>query len=507
MQSGNIAADGTPRRLPPIPVVTGPERPDSPGLMADLNDADIEWILSSGLEQQVIANTILVAEGQVSEVLYLVLDGLLEVRVQSFGEEVVARIGPGEIVGEMSFLENKPASATVRACENSLLLVLPRGHLDAKAAGDATFAARLCRSFARVLSQRLRAAQGTLGRRLSARAVLDPTVSERRKQISIHLDAMKRMLVEADRQAIRNDDQMPEAVVARIRQQFRVFCDSLNEGLGDPAVSPDLQQELGAWVQQEILPYMMLTKNGERWYRKPRGYAGDFLSIEWIYRDNPEGAGRLGPVLDRCFLDMSPAQAVRNRRRLLVEEIQQTLAEAGGTSARVLSMGSGPARELFDTFEALPDPDQIMATCLDIDLQALAFVADLRDRRKLKRNIRLENCNLMYLVTGRQRLELAPQDLAYSIGLIDYFNDNFVVRLLDFVHDHLRPGGRVILGNFHPRNSGKAFMDHVLDWRLIHRDEADMNRLFRSSKFGRPCEAIRYEGEGINLFAIGRRAR
>jgi len=32
-----------------------------------------------------------------------------------------------------------------------------------------------------------------------------------------------------------------------------------------------------------------------------------------------------------------------------------------------------------------------------------------------------------------------------------------------------------------------------------------MNRLFRESKFGSPCEAIRYEGEGINLFAIGRR--
>lgn len=332
-------------------------------------------------------------------------------------------------------------------------------------------------------------------------------VSERRENIAVQLELLKRLLAEADRLAIRNDNQVPEAAIVGIREHFRSFCTSLNEELGDAStVSTDLRQELGAWAQQELLPYMILTKNGERWYSKPRGYAGDFLSIEWIYQDCAEGISRLGPVLDRCFLDVAPAQAVRNRRGLLVEEIKKTMDESRSGPTHVLSMACGPARELFDMFEMLSEPDQLRATCLDIDLQALAFVADLRDRRKLKRNIQLVNSNLLYLVTGRQKIDLAPLDLAYSIGLIDYFNDEFVVKLLDFVHDHLRPGGRVILGNFHPRNPAKAFMDHVLDWKLIHRDEANMNRLFQESKFKRPCEAIRYEGEGINLFAIGRRA-
>ena len=48
-------------------------------------------------------------------------------------------------------------------------------------------------------------------------------------------------------------------------------------------------------------------------------------------------------------------------------------------------------------------------------------------------------------------------------------------------------------------------MDHVLDWRLIHRDEADMNRLFETSRFGTPCTEIRYEEEGVNLFAMALR--
>ena len=57
--------------------------------------------------------------------------------------------------------------------------------------------------------------------------------------------------------------------------------------------------------------------------------------------------------------------------------------------------------------------------------------------------------------------------------------------------------GKVILGNFHPRNPDKALMDHVFDWRLIHRTEADMDRLFRASAFQRACTNVRFEEQGI----------
>jgi hypothetical protein len=44
-------------------------------------------------------------------------------------------------------------------------------------------------------------------------------------------------------------------------------------------------------------------------------------------------------------------------------------------------------------------------------------------------------------------------------------------------------------------------MDYVLDWKLIHRTAADMHRLFEASAFGRECTDIRYENEGVNMFA------
>ena len=95
-------------------------------------------------------------------------------------------------------------------------------------------------------------------------------------------------------------------------------------------------------------------------------------------------------------------------------------------------------------------------------------------------------------------LEFAPRPIRPLTRLM---KRHLVRRLIDYIYTMLEPGGRVILGNFHPNNTDKAFMDHVLEWRLIHRTEDDMNRLFAESKFGRPCTRCRFEQECINLFA------
>ena len=76
-----------------------------------------------------------------------------------------------------------------------------------------------------------------------------------------------------------------------------------------------------------------------------------------------------------------------------------------------------------------------------------------------------------------------------------------MVGLFDWIHGVLVPGGRVIFGNFHPANPTRAVMDHLLDWKLIHRDEPAMHRLAMRSKFGRAWSGIQLEAQRINLFA------
>jgi extracellular factor (EF) 3-hydroxypalmitic acid methyl ester biosynthesis protein len=465
-----------------------------------LKKEDVDWVLSCAQRQEIPENGVVMASRQSVEALYLVIDGVLGVFSPALGDERLALIGPGGMVGEIPFLDGQAATHTVVALEKSTVLALPVAVLQAKSFEDPSFAASLYRAIARSLLQQVRA--------LSSRVAMQsgPTTSHKHnpawQAIAAAMHHFESAIHEADRNARRSAAPVPEALVNTIQDRIAELARCMNEMIGDDAdEDASLKQQIGAYVQEQFLPYLLLSDIGERIYSKPRGYAGDFLTIEKMYENRPRGAGFIGPVIDRCVLDASTSRAVRNRRKLLLDEITKTTADMSEGIARITSLACGPAQELFDAFEVFDGRSTIKATLVDFDFQALAFVADRRDRLKLQKSMRLINENLLYLALGRAELPGADEDLVYTVGLIDYFEDELVVRLLDLMHRMLRPGGRAIVGNFHPRNTAKAFMDYVFDWRLIHRDEDRLNALFERSAFGRPCTNLSFEQEGINLFA------
>lgn len=471
-------------------------------LLGDFGRDDIDWMIAHGDEQQIISGTEVTQEGVFPDALYVVLEGLLGIRVATVSQACLATLGPGEIVGEISFIEGTPATATVFAVENTLLLALSRAKLGEHCRADPAFAARLYHSFARLVSRRLCQRVGTLGHVQREKTSVAEVHTGAWATIAKPLEAFKTLLEQADEAALKNDGEIPADLAVSIQRGFQDFCELMNDEIGDSAPLPQLvKEELGARVKREMLPYLLLTQTAERFYSKPRGYAGDFKTIDLIYRDEPQGTGRVGALLDRCFLDTPASEAVRNRRGLLAEEILRAIEARIPERTHVTTLACGPAQEVFDVYEKLGDPNCLNSNLLDIDLQALAFVGDKRDTLKLKRHMNLVNANLVYLALGKQKLDLPPQDLVYSIGLIDYFNDKFVIGLMNYIHSLLRPGGKIILGNFHPNNSTKVVMDYILDWKLIHRSEDDMDRLFAASLFARKSTRIRFEARGVNLFA------
>jgi hypothetical protein len=46
---------------------------------------------------------------------------------------------------------------------------------------------------------------------------------------------------------------------------------------------------------------MMLSTTMARCYAKPRGFPEDHETVTAIYRSEPEGDARLGPIIDRWF--------------------------------------------------------------------------------------------------------------------------------------------------------------------------------------------------------------
>ncbi len=64
--------------------------------------------------------------------------------------------------------------------------------------------------------------------------------------------------------------------------------------------------------------------------------------------------------------------------------------------------------------------------------------------------------------------------LIYSAGLFDYFTEPVAQMAASKMLASVKPGGRVIIGNFSKDNPCVPFMELVLDWHLIYRSEEDL---------------------------------
>lgn len=159
-------------------------------ILGALNDEDINWIVSIGDCQAVAPETILIQEGQPVNTLYILLSGLLVVSTSALGDREIARLTRGEVVGEMSFIDSRPPSATVKAAQASQVFAIPQAELAAQLDRDLGFAARFYRALAMFLSSRLRSTVDQLGNR-TGELTEDSNVSETEARLEALLQRLR----------------------------------------------------------------------------------------------------------------------------------------------------------------------------------------------------------------------------------------------------------------------------------------------------------------------------
>jgi CRP/FNR family cyclic AMP-dependent transcriptional regulator len=142
-------------------------------LFGQVNDQDIEWLVEVGEKRSVPAGDVLIHEGRPFDAIFIVLEGTLSVEVAALGNKEINRLGCGEIVGEMSFVDARPPSATVRAIERSTVFAIPRTALESRLQDDPAFAARFYRALCLFLSDRLRSSVALMGYEGSHRMEMD----------------------------------------------------------------------------------------------------------------------------------------------------------------------------------------------------------------------------------------------------------------------------------------------------------------------------------------------
>ncbi len=121
-------------------------------ILGELEDSDLQWMVDAGTLRQVSPGTAIIEEDVPLFHTFIVVAG--ELAVTRGGTEI-ARLGSGEIVGDMSLLDSRPPVATVTAVEDATVFAIPQQTLRSKLAGDNGFAARFYRALCIFLANRV----------------------------------------------------------------------------------------------------------------------------------------------------------------------------------------------------------------------------------------------------------------------------------------------------------------------------------------------------------------
>jgi CRP-like cAMP-binding protein len=424
---------------------------------------------------------------------------------------VVATLRAGDVFGEMSFLDGMTASGSVVADEELLIDLVDRAQLLALLAADTAFAAHLYRSLAATMATRLRNTLDQLpvlfvedvpqvNRFHTQRASLgDP--EEVSDALSDVVAEVKSRLFSVDL-GLLDGSWDPEAAQVYISDGLDSFKEVLQKEVPKESEESD---QWGAYAFREMFPFLMQSALIDRAFAKPRGYAGDYWTIQLMQRSEPQGAGRLGPLIDNWFLGIPSVRAVRNRQARMTELIGQVASALGEAPCAVTSVASGPAEELFELFRASEAPF-VTATCLDIDPEALSYCRTVSDHLGVGDRMTLIQENAVHLALGKRELNLPLQNLIYSVGLTEYLEDDLVVPLLKWVRGHLMPGGSVVLGNFNASCPDRAFNEHILEWHLIYRTPDDLRRVMQAAGFSASEVRVESDETGVQLLAIASRS-
>ena len=277
-------------------------------------------------------------------------------------------------------------------------------------------------------------------------------------------------------------------------------------------VPPEESVSHKAFARRQVHPLMLISPFIHRTYTKPLGYAGDYEMVNMILRDPLEGPNTYARILNSTILRSGGAQAHRNRIDRLIgyltAESKRVAAGGSGRPLRVLNIGCGPAAEVQRFIRTDPLSERCEFHLLDFNVETLAYAEKClgqaaRDAGRTPSITYIHksiNELLKDAARGARGREGAPPavsaDLIYCAGLFDYLSDKVCRQLLQLFYAWAAPGGLVVATNVHPRNDVRYFLEHLLEWNLIYRDEAKMFELAPEGG----DKTVNDDATGLNVF-------
>jgi signal transduction histidine kinase len=223
-------------------------------LFAGLSEEDLERLYQMAETVSVPAGQLVLQEGDPGDALYVVLDGELEITKRQGGQDILLAVSrAGEFLGEMSLLEQRPRSASVRTLQESRLLVISQAAFQTLLSCSPsaplrilhTLTSRLRNNESVLMQNEKMAALGTLAAGL-AHELNNPAAAIRRSAAQLRDALTEREHLAAELSALTNDPH--QAKMIRILQE-KTAKRTTTSVSPDPLSLSDQEDELQEWLE------------------------------------------------------------------------------------------------------------------------------------------------------------------------------------------------------------------------------------------------------------------
>jgi hypothetical protein len=260
---------------------------------------------------------------------------------------------------------------------------------------------------------------------------------------------------------------------------------------------------LRTWTwDEQVLPLLLGSDLLRRCREQVRGYPGDYQIMQAIHDARAVSIEPFARAIDAWALSRPYFKAVREGRRRAGELLRKVRDDFAGAPIAVASLGCGPAVEVFE----LADAPRTVFTLIDSDAAALDHVRRAALSAGIASRVRTVKANVVHMA-AQDGGELPGSYAAiYSLGLIEYFPDEVVVRLLDRIHAKLAPSGRLLLSNCRPAHPDALLLERELSWPMTLRSQAELVRLVQRSKFANSAISADTDAHGVQAFVECRKS-
>jgi len=268
-----------------------------------------------------------------------------------------------------------------------------------------------------------------------------------------------------------------DAVEQEVTPLWLRLCAEIDPILADVAQNDAAFRTLKDYTERVVTPEFLAGPIWWRAYAKPLGYPGDFGILDYVYAARDAGEDLYAKLLHRLGVDS--LTCVETRMSMMRDLLLERLGRETSETLRVLSIGCGAAEEVRRSL-SVPAARPASFTLIDQDHRAL----DAAYARAYPLALAAAHpVDLRCLQTGFQRLvsprpadqSLGPQDVIYSLGLLDYLKQPRAKRLCRALYQQLAPGGLLVVANVHERmGNGRWRAECISDWSLIYRTRAQM---------------------------------